>query len=101
MMSAPILPISGATLPQAIRPAGQPAGGGTGGFQDVLSSAIQKVEAIGQNASLSVERFLAGEGEELHTTILATQQAELSFELFLQARNKVVSAYQEIMRMQM
>ena len=96
-MSAPILPISGATLPQDIRPAGQPAGG----FQDVLSSAIQKVESIGQNASASVERFLTGEGEELHTTLLATQQAELSFDLFLQARNKVVSAYQEIMRMQM
>jgi flagellar hook-basal body complex protein FliE len=98
-MSISILPISGATLPQAIRPAGQP--GGAGGFQDVLSSAIQKVETIGQNASASVERFLSGEGEELHTTILATQQAELSFDLFLQARNKVVGAYQEIMRMQM
>ena len=97
-MSAPILPISGATLPQDIRPAGQLAG--AGGFQDVLSSAIQQVESIGQNASLSVQRFLSGEGEELHTTMLATQQAELSFDLFLQARNKVVSAYQEIMRMQ-
>jgi flagellar hook-basal body complex protein FliE len=32
---------------------------------------------------------------------MATQRAELAFELFLQARNKVVSAYQEIMRMQM
>ena len=98
-MSASIPPISGVTLPQDIRPAGQLAG--TGGFQNVLSSAIQQVEAIGQNASLSVERFLAGEGEELHTTMLATQQAELSFDLFLQARNKVVNAYQEIMRMQM
>jgi flagellar hook-basal body complex protein FliE len=98
-MSASILPISGVTLPQAIRPAGQSSGGD--GFQDVLSSAIQKVESIGQNASASVERFLAGEGEELHTTILATQQAELSFDLFLQARNKAVGAYQEIMRMQM
>jgi len=98
-MAAPILPISGATLPQAIRPAGQPSGGGA--FQDVLASAVQQVEAAGQNASLSVERFLAGEGEELHTTILATQQAELSMDLFLQVRNKVVSAYQEIMRMQM
>ena|ERR1035438_90191 len=98
-MSAPILPISGAALPQDIRPAGQIAG--AGGFQEVLSSAIQNVEAVGQNASAAVERFLTGEGEELHTTILATQQAELSFDLFLQARNKVVSAYQEIMRMQM
>ena len=96
---AAILPISGVTLPQAIRPAGQPGGGGA--FQDVLSSAIQQVESVGQTASSSVERFLSGEGEELHTTILATQQAELSLDLFLQARNKVVSAYQEIMRMQM
>jgi flagellar hook-basal body complex protein FliE len=96
-MSVSILPISPATLPQDILPASQPGGGG---FQDVLSSAIQKVEAIGQNASTSVERFLSGEGEELHTTILAATQAELSFNLFLQARNKVVGAYQEIMRMQ-
>ena len=62
---------------------------------------MQSVEAFGQNASASVERFLSGQGEELHHTVMATQQAELAFELFLQARNKVVSAYQEIMRMQM
>ena len=98
-MAAPILPVSGITLPAAIKPAGQSSAGG--GFQDVFSSAVKTVEAYGQNASASVERFLSGEGEELHQTVLATQQAELSFELFLQARNKVVSAYQEIMRMQM
>jgi flagellar hook-basal body complex protein FliE len=98
-MAAPILPVSGMTLPAAIKPAGQSSSGG--GFQDVFSSAVKTVEAYGQNASASVERFLSGEGEELHQTVLATQQAELSFELFLQARNKVVSAYQEIMRMQM
>ena len=101
-MSLPILPVSAPTLPQATLPAILPAGetAAPGAFQDILSSAIGKVEAIGQTASQSVERFLSGEGEELHTTMLATQQAELSFDLFLQARNKVVSAYQEIMRMQ-
>jgi flagellar hook-basal body complex protein FliE len=98
-MAAPILPISSATLPEAIRSAGQAKG--AGGFQEVFVSAVNTVEAAGQNAAASTQRFLAGEGEELHTTILATQQAELSFELFMQARNKVVSAYQEIMRMQM
>jgi len=59
------------------------------------------VEAFGQDATSSVQRFLSGEGEELHSTILATQRAELAFEMFQQVRNKVVSAYQEIMRMQM
>jgi len=98
-MSMTIPGISPVALQSPIRPAGQ-SGSGAGAFQDVLTSAIQKVESIGQNASASVERFLAGEGEELHTTVLATQQAELSFDLFLQARNKVVNAYQEIMRMQ-
>ena len=98
-MPAPIIPISGVALPEIIRPAGQAPSGGA--FQEVLSGAIQRVEGFGQNASASVERFLSGENEELHTTILATQQAELSMDLFLQARNKVVSAYQEIMRMQM
>ena len=98
-MSAPILPISGATLPDAIRPAGQSTGGGA--FQDVFTSAIQDVEAFGQNATASAQKFLSGEGEELHTTIMAAQRAELSFDMFLQVRNKVVSAYQEIMRMQM
>ena len=56
---------------------------------------------MGQDASASVERFLSGDGEDLHTTVLATQRAELAFEMFQQVRNKVVNAYQEIMRMQM
>jgi flagellar hook-basal body complex protein FliE len=97
-MSAPITPIGGIALPAA--PSAAPSKT-AGAFQDVLSNAIRDVEAFGQNASASVERFLSGEGEELHSTILATQRAELSFDLFLQMRNKVVSAYQEIMRMPM
>jgi flagellar hook-basal body complex protein FliE len=98
-MVAPIAPISPVALPEAVRTGAQANAGGA--FEDVFRSAVQTVESAGKNASASVERFLSGEGEELHTTILATQQAELSFELFMQARNKVVSAYQEIMRMQM
>lgn len=98
-MAAPIAPISGVAIPDLVRPAGQPSGGGA--FQDVFTSAVQSVEAFSQEASASTQRFLSGEGEELHTTIMATQKAELAFDMFLQMRNKVVSAYQEIMRMQM
>src|SRR5262245_32853272 len=98
-MPAPILPVSPGSIPDTIRLAGEPRGGGA--FRDVLSSAIQNVEAFGHDANTSVQRFLSGEGEELHTTILATQRSELAFEMFQQVRNKVVNAYQEIMRMQM
>jgi flagellar hook-basal body complex protein FliE len=97
-MSA-IFPISAPTLPQPIRATGEPRGNNA--FRDALASAIQTVENSGQNAAAAVERFLSGDGEDVHTTVLAAQRAELAFEMFLQARNKVVSAYQEIMRMQM
>lgn len=97
-MTGPILPISNAPLPAAVRPAGAEQGGG---FEDVFASAVRQVEAFGQQAAGSVNRFLSGEGEELHTAVLATTRAELSFDLFLQTRNKVVSAYQEIMKMQL
>jgi flagellar hook-basal body complex protein FliE len=99
-MAAPILPISPTSIPDIVRQTAPSPSGGSA-FQDVFASAVQTVEAAGQNAAGSVQRFLNGEGEELHTTIMATQKAELSFDLFLQARNKVVNAYQEIMRMQM
>jgi len=86
-------------MPELATTSGASAKGG--GFAGVLSSAIQSVEGLGQQASESVERFLTGDGEDLHTAALAATRAELSFDMLLQARNKVVSAYQEIMRMQM
>ena len=98
-MSAPILPVSPAAIPAAIQPAG--ASGSPGAFRDIFSNAVSQVETLRNTASASVERFLSGEGEELHTAVMATNRAELAFDLFLQSRNKVVSAYQEIMKMQL
>ena len=69
-------------------------------FQSVFSDAVSKVESFQQNAQASVDRFLSGEGEELHHVAIASQQAELSFQLFMQVRNKIVTAYQQVMQMQ-
>lgn len=69
-------------------------------FHAAFADAVSKVEGFQQNAQASVDRFLSGEGEELHQVALASKQAELSFDLFLQVRNKVVNAYEEVMRMQ-
>jgi flagellar hook-basal body complex protein FliE len=72
-----------------------------GEFRGVLEGAIQKVEHTRAQAAQAVEGFLSGDGQELHTAILATQRADIAFELGLQIRNKVISAYQEVMRLQM
>jgi flagellar hook-basal body complex protein FliE len=92
------LPLPEMRIPESIPPAG--AGGDSGGFQSVLSNAIGGVEQLRGAANQSVERFLAGDGEEVHSVALATQRAELALEVFVQVRNKVVSAYQAVMQMQ-
>src|ERR1700730_8633187 len=94
------IPASGtpAAIPGIQSPAAQK---GSGGFQSVLADAVARVEQFQQNSAANIDKFLSGEGEEVHKVALATQQAEIAFDLFLQVRNKVISAYQEVMRMQM
>ena len=70
-------------------------------FQSVLTDAINRVEQFQLGSQQSTDRFLRGEEEELHQVVLASQRADVAFEMFLGVRNKVVSAYQEIMRMQL
>jgi flagellar hook-basal body complex protein FliE len=93
-----IPPIAPAVSPVAPQAVSQLTGGAA--FQSVFADAISKVESFQNNAQVSVDRFLSGEGEELHQVAIKTQQAELSFDLFMQVRNKIVAAYQEVMRMQ-
>ncbi|MFN7918632.1 MAG: flagellar hook-basal body complex protein FliE [Bryobacteraceae bacterium] len=70
-------------------------------FADVFRETVAKVENYRLEAEASIDRFLKGQDEELHHVATAAQQAEVAFELFLQTKNKVVQAYQEIMRMQL
>jgi len=70
-------------------------------FRSILSDSIQQVQNMQDFAGKTVEQFLSGENQDLHQVAIATQKAELSFEFFLQARGKVVAAYQEVMRMQL
>jgi flagellar hook-basal body complex protein FliE len=86
----------------ASSPASSLATGGDGSsFTNVLNSAINEVESSRTSAAASVDQFLSGEGGDLHSTILASQRADLEFQMFMQVRNKIVSAYQEVMKMQL
>jgi len=76
------------------------AGAQAAGFADIMSQAVDRVELSQAAANEAVSRFVSGEGDDLHSTALAVQRAELEFQMMLQMRNKVVQAYQEIMRMQ-
>ena len=94
-----INPISMITVPQTA-PAAASAPGGDGSFQSMLEGMVGRVEESHAQASQAAQNFLSGGDQEVYSVALAAQRADLQFNLFLQVRNKAVSAYQEIMRMQ-
>lgn len=71
------------------------------GFQDMLQQTAAEVQSLQEAANVNVQQFLRGENEEIHSVALSVQKADIAMEMLQQVRNKVVSAYQEIMRMQM
>ena len=98
-MPLPISPIQPVFAP-IVAPTAKPATGATEAFRDLFNQGVSGVEAQRAAAQQSVESFLSGDGAALHQVALAAQKAELSFEMFLQVKNKIVQAYQEVMRMQ-
>lgn len=70
------------------------------GFSEILQKSIAEVNALQKEADQSVQDLAMGTGGDLHATMIALEKAELSFKLMMQVRNKIVAAYEEIMRMQ-
>jgi flagellar hook-basal body complex protein FliE len=68
-------------------------------FAKALQDAISSVNNVQKDADVAVESFARGEAS-IHETMIAIEKAGVSFQLMLQVRNKIVSAYEDIMRTQ-
>ena len=66
----------------------------------MLKDAISTVNDLQKQSDTEIQKIMTGESQDLHTTVIAMQKADLSFQLMMQVRNKIVAAYQEIMRTQ-
>ena len=98
-MSSPISSLR--ILPAEIQnPAAGAASASSGGFADTLRGAMDEMGELGSQAESKVAGVLAGNGTDVHSALIAVEKADLSFQLMMQVRNKIVSAYQEISRMQ-
>ncbi len=71
------------------------------GFGEILKDAISTVNELQKQSDQEIQKLMTGESQDLHNTVIAMQKADLSFQMMMQVRNKIVQAYQEIMRMQM
>ena len=71
-----------------------------GSFSGILKHAIDEVNQAQIEADKSIRELAAGGEKDIHQTMIAMEKAEVSFQLMMQVRNKIVEAYEQIMRMQ-
>ena len=90
-----------ASLPLELTKVGDHSTTGTGAFGKVVQKFIDDTNTQQLNADMSVEKLATGQSDSVHETMLALTKADLSLRVFMEVRNKVIDAYQEVMRMQL
>jgi flagellar hook-basal body complex protein FliE len=77
-------------------------GEGSGGlnFGDVLQNAVSGVDSLNNAAGAQIGNLLQGGSSDMTSVMIAVEKADASFQLMMQVRNKIVSAYQDIEKMQ-
>ncbi|HVJ07604.1 MAG TPA: flagellar hook-basal body complex protein FliE [Acidisarcina sp.] len=69
-------------------------------FGKLLRDAISNVQQLESSAAQTTQALMRGDGVDIHAAMIATQKADLAFDLALAVRNKAVTAYQQVMGMQ-
>ena len=69
-------------------------------FMDTLRSAMDQVGQLQSEADGKVNQLLSGNGQDVHSAMIAVEKASLAFEMMVQVRNKIVQAYQQVSSMQ-
>jgi flagellar hook-basal body complex protein FliE len=84
--------------PAALRSPAAPADATS--FATVLKDSLARVSQLQHDADDAIRSLATGGPSSLHDTMIALEKADLSFRLMMQVRNKIVEAYQEVLRMQ-
>lgn len=83
-----------------VRPAATPDSSAPG-FSEQIASAVEQVDAMQKTADQTVAQVAAGNTEDTHKAVIAMERALLALDFTVQVRNKMLEAYQEIMRTQL
>jgi len=96
-------PLAGISpIPQYPQPAASATSlaGGKDDFFRTLDGVMNQVGETQDDAQTKVQEMLQGNGQDLHTAMIAVEKADLSFQLMMQVRNKIIQAYQTVSQMQ-
>jgi flagellar hook-basal body complex protein FliE len=69
-------------------------------FADTLKDAVQDVNQAQQIADVKMQEIATGKNHNIPEVMIAAEKADISLKLMVQVRNKIIEAYQEIMKMQ-
>jgi len=71
-----------------------------GSFKSVLMDAITEVQRLQAEADTTIKQLVSGEIKDVTETMVAVERADVSFQTMMAVRNKMLTAYEEVMRMQ-
>ena len=86
--------------PQAIKPLGKDSGKPQAAFGDMLKQAVTEINQLQNSADKAITGVQLGQSGSIHEAMIALEKADISFRAMMQVRNKILEAYQEVMRMQ-
>lgn len=94
--------IGGPQAPQPIgpRPAGAPENASGASFKEYLTQSIGEIQQLQTEADATINKLVAGEVTNVSEAMIAIEKANMAFLTLLQVRNKIISAYEQIQRMQ-
>lgn len=69
-------------------------------FAKTLQNAIGEVNTLQKTADVEMEKLATGRSDNIHDVMIAAEKADIALKLMVQMRNKIIEAYQEVMKMQ-
>jgi len=92
-------PIQPGSLPRKINPTFQQDGGVS--FKETLNGVLGEVNHLQKQADVSIQKLASGEITDVNQVVTATEEAKVAFNMMMEIRNKVMEAYQEVMRIRL
>jgi flagellar hook-basal body complex protein FliE len=87
-------------LPPAARGIRGGAAAGGSDFQNLLHGLVEEVDSLQKNADASIEGLVTGETTDIHDVTIKMEEAGIAFDLMMEIRNKLLEAYQQIIKIQ-
>ena len=69
-------------------------------FAKTLNEAVMHVNRLQQESDVQMQKLATGKTQNVHETMIKAEKADIALRLMMQVRNKLIDAYQEIMKMQ-